>query len=79
VRKAHRENTVGRKIGFTNRTVWSGYGISGPIWTYTFDSTVHDLPPAGGSFALGLLPEPRIEPDIALHIASTPQAGMDEG
>ena len=79
MRKARGENVVGRKIGFTTCAIWSGYGISGPIWNYMFDSTVHDLPPAGGSFALGLLPEPRIEPEIALHIASTPQAGMDEG
>ena len=78
LRKARGENVVGRKIGFTNRAIWSGYGISGPIWNYMFDSTVHELPPADGTFALSRLPEPRIEPEIALHLASAPKAGMDE-
>jgi len=58
MRRARGENAVGRKIGFTNRAVWGGYGISGPIWNYMFDSTVHDLAAADGTFALAHLPEP---------------------
>src|SRR5271165_3137025 len=40
MRAARGENAIGRKIGFTNRAAWGGYGISGPIWNYMFDSTV---------------------------------------
>jgi 2-oxo-3-hexenedioate decarboxylase len=78
MRRARGENPIGRKIGFTNRAVWGGYGISGPIWNYMFDSTVHDLANTGRTFALARLPEPRIEPEIVLHLASAPRADMNE-
>jgi 2-oxo-3-hexenedioate decarboxylase len=78
-RRARGEHVVGRKIGFTNQTAWSGYGISGPIWSYLFDSTVSDLAAVGGRFDLAGLPEPRIEPEIVLHLASAPHVDMSEG
>ena len=34
---------IGRKIGFTNRTIWPEYGVYAPIWGYVFDRSVHDL------------------------------------
>src|SRR5580692_10843746 len=34
---------VGRKIGFTNRTIWAQYGVSAPIWGYVFDRSARDL------------------------------------
>src|ERR1700726_1779292 len=51
---------LGRKIGFTNRTIWAQYGVYAPIWGYVFDRTVHDL---AGVETLKLAPfsEPRIE------------------
>ncbi|WP_457153463.1 2-keto-4-pentenoate hydratase [Mesorhizobium sp. P5_C1] len=78
VRGARGEKVVGRKIGFTNRSVWSGYGISGPIWNYMFDSTVGDLPEKGGMYSLAGLAEPRIEPEIILHLGSVPDVSMSE-
>jgi 2-oxo-3-hexenedioate decarboxylase len=78
MRGARGENAIGRKIGFTNRAVWGGYGISAPIWNYMFDSTVKDLTAANETFALVDLPEPRIEPEIVLHLTSAPHAGMTE-
>ncbi|MDQ6433328.1 hydratase [Mesorhizobium sp. LHD-90] len=78
LRRARGETTVGRKIGFTNRAVWQGYGISGPIWAYMFDTTVHELAQVGWTFSLNGLPEPRIEPEIVLHLASKPESGMSE-
>lgn len=78
MRKARGEHPVGRKIGFTNRAVWGGYGISGPIWNYMFDTTVMDLAAADGLFRLANLPEPRIEPEIVLHLASAPRGDMSE-
>jgi len=77
-RRARGENAVGRKIGFTNPTVWSGHGISGPIWNYLFDSTVGNLAAVGESFDLAGLPEPRIEPEIVLHLAGAPNVEMGE-
>jgi len=77
-RRDRGETPVGRKIGFTNRSVWQNHGISGPIWGYLYDSTVRDLDGPASSFSLDRLPEPRIEPEMVLHLSHTPQPGMDE-
>jgi len=77
LRIARGEKPIGRKIGFTNRSVWKGYSISGPIWNYMFDTTVADLQP-DASFAVAQFPELRIEPEIVLHLAKAPRAGMKE-
>ena len=34
---------IGRKVGFTNRTIWPEYGVYAPIWGYVFDRSLHDL------------------------------------
>lgn len=78
MRVARGEHPVGRKIGFTNSAVWSGYGISGPIWNYLFDSTVHDLATLRETFDISRLPEPRIEPELVLHLGGDPRPGMSE-
>jgi 2-oxo-3-hexenedioate decarboxylase len=39
-REARGERVVGRKIGFTNRTIWDEYGVHAPIWSYVYDTTV---------------------------------------
>jgi 2-keto-4-pentenoate hydratase len=80
---AHRvlrgEKPVGRKIGFTNRSIWVEYRVSAPIWGRVYDSTVHYA--AGGKARLdvGHLIQPRIEPEIQLHFARTPPLTRDEG
>jgi 2-keto-4-pentenoate hydratase len=68
---------LGRKIGFTNRTIWAEYGVYAPIWGYVFDRSVHDLATVG---ALPLAPfsEPRIEPEIVFGLGAAPSAHMDE-
>lgn len=76
LRCARGERPIGRKIGFTNRAVWGAYGISAPIWNYVFDRTVKE----GAKqplFELAGMPEPRIEPEIVLHIARAPAVGMN--
>ncbi|WP_029582615.1 2-keto-4-pentenoate hydratase [Bradyrhizobium sp. URHD0069] len=68
---------LGRKIGFTNRTIWEQYGVYAPIWGYVFDRTVHDLVTVE---ALPLKPfsQPRIEPEIVFGLEAAPSAQMDE-
>ena len=78
MRIARGEIPVGRKIGFTNTGIWQLYGVSGPMWSHVFDTTLHDLAAIGEGFALAGLAEPRIEPEIVLHLARAPRAGMDE-
>ena len=77
LRQGRGETPDGRKIGFTNSAVWHGLGLEGPIWNYMFDTTVADLPALGSSFKLPDWPEPRIEPEIVLHLAKAPEAGMN--
>ena len=70
---------VGRKIGFTNRTIWAEYKVFEPIWGYVYNQTVHDLAGIGDSFPLAGLAEPRIEPEIVFGLAVAPSPDMDEG
>ena len=77
-REARGERPIGRKIGFTNRTIWAEYGVHAPIWGYVYDRTVSDL--AGDPLEVSLkgLAEPRIEPEIMFGLAAPPEPGMDE-
>lgn len=52
------------------------YGISGPIWNYVFDRTVTYADGHNATIGLVDMPEPRIEPEIVLHLASDPTPGM---
>jgi 2-oxo-3-hexenedioate decarboxylase len=78
-RRARGEKPVGRKVGFTNRTIWAEYGVSAPIWACVYDSTVTYLEEPTGSLAIGHLAQPRIEPEIVLHFKSAPRPTDDEG
>lgn len=75
-REGRGERAIGRKIGFTNRTIWNEYGVFAPIWGYMYDRTVHDLTDVANGFALAHLAEPRIEPEIVFKLRSAPRAGM---
>jgi 2-oxo-3-hexenedioate decarboxylase len=77
-RIARGERPVGRKIGFTNRTIWAEYDVWAPIWGYMYDSTVRDLASAGEGLNLAGLAEPRIEPEIVFGLAEPPAQGMDD-
>ena len=76
MREMRGEMPVGRKIGFTNRTVWAEYA---PIWGYVYDRTVHNLAEISDTFSLVGLAEPRIEPEIVFRLAVAPAPGMGEG
>jgi 2-keto-4-pentenoate hydratase len=77
-REARGDQVVGRKIGFTNAAAWAGYGISGPIWNYLYESTTFDLPLANGEFQLGQWPNIRMETEIALGLGKAPEPDMME-
>lgn len=76
-RRARGERISGRKIGFTNRTIWPIYNVHAPVWGWMYEATVQDLPD-DGRVPLPALPEPRIEPEIAFGIARTPAPEMDD-
>ncbi|MGO8798647.1 MAG: 2-keto-4-pentenoate hydratase [Roseiarcus sp.] len=75
-REARGERPIGRKIGFTNRTIWAEYNVHAPIWGYVYDRTVHDLSAGAADVALRALAEPRIEPEIVFGLAAAPRPGM---
>jgi 2-keto-4-pentenoate hydratase len=75
--EARGAKVVGRKIGFTNRTIWEQYNVYAPIWGYAYDRTVHDLA-VTPTLSLRQLSEPRIEPEIMFGLGSVPSARMDE-
>jgi 2-oxo-3-hexenedioate decarboxylase len=79
LREARGELPVGRKIGFTNRTIWAEYNVYEPIWGYVYSRTVHNLSEIGDTFSLEGLAEPRIEPEIIFKLAVAPAPSMDEG
>jgi 2-keto-4-pentenoate hydratase len=79
MRETRGEPPVGRKIGFTNRTIWAEYKVYGPIWGYVYNRTVHNLSELDDTFSLVGLAEPRIEPEIIFKLAVAPAPGMDEG
>jgi 2-oxo-3-hexenedioate decarboxylase len=76
-RAARGETRLGRKIGFTNRTIWEQYGVYAPIWGYVYDSTMFDLQQTSALPLSGFV-EPRIEPEIVFGLAAAPAPGMDE-
>lgn len=77
LRQARGETTIGRKIGFTNRTIWEQYKVYAPIWGDMYDTTVRDVG-TRFEFALESIPEPLIEPEIVFGIGRAPSPDMDE-
>lgn len=76
MRRARGEATVGRKIGFTNRTIWPIYNVDAPVWGWVWDSGLHDIP-ASGRITLPPRPELRIEPEIVFGLRASPTTDMD--
>ena len=75
LREARGERVVGRKIGFTNETIWDEYGVYAPIWGYMYDTSVHEI---AAPFDLSPFLEPRIEPEICFGLARAPRPDMDD-
>jgi 2-oxo-3-hexenedioate decarboxylase len=68
---------VGRKIGFTNVTLWERYGVDRPMWSHVWDRTVTVAVGDRAELALQGLMEPRIEPEIVFGMAGPLPPGDD--
>ena len=89
LRIARGERPVGRKLGFTNKSIWSEYGVDRPNWSYIYDTTVHEYPNRMGSDAdrhihvhtasADSFIEPRIEPEIVVRFREAPPPSATEG
>jgi 2-keto-4-pentenoate hydratase len=70
--------SVGRKIGFTNRTLWSRYGVFEPMWGTVYDRTLIDAENDRASVTLAGLVQPRIEPEICFRLKAAPRTSEHE-
>ncbi len=68
---------VGRKIGFTNRTIWPRYGVYQPMGARIWSHTVHRAVDGHARLALDGLVQPRIEPEVVFKLATPVAPGAD--
>ena len=73
-----RWNVSGRKIGFTNRSIWPTYGVDQPIWGSISSSSVSFAQDGQATVCLSNYCEPRVEPEIVIAFRKTPSVDMDE-
>jgi len=66
---------VGRKIGFTNRTLWARYGVFEPMWGTVYDRTMIRAENDRAAVNLAGLVQPRIEPEICFKLKAAPRGG----
>lgn len=66
--------SVGRKIGFTNRTLWDRYGVHEPMWGTVYDRTLIQAENHRATVPLAGLVQPRIEPEIAFKLKAAPKS-----
>jgi len=59
---------VGRKIGFTNRTIWPRYGVYLPMWAHVWAHTVHHAAADRAALRLAPFVQPRIEPEVVFKL-----------
>ena len=76
-RRAQGWKPAGRKIGFTNRTLWERYGVYEPIWGTVYDRTLMHSRDGAAVVPLAGLVQPRIEPEICFGLKSPPPVTRD--
>ena len=81
IRIAQGEVMVGRKLGFTNRTLWPKYGerepIHAPMWGPIFDTTVRYANDNSGVQSLTGAMQPRIEPEVVSNVSESAWIRID--
>ena len=68
---------VGRKIGFTNRTIWPRYGVYLPMWAHVWTHTVHHAPDHRATLSIDSFVQPRIEPEVVFGLKAAVAADSD--
>ena len=69
---------LGRKIGFTNRSIWPIYGVEQPMWGSMSASSISYAENEKSSIKLSQYCEARIEPEIVVCFASSPPINASE-
>ncbi len=68
---------IGRKVGFTNRTIWPRYGVHEPIWGFVYEQTALRAEDGRAEVPLENLAQPRIEPEILFGLKAPPPRSHD--
>jgi 2-oxo-3-hexenedioate decarboxylase len=68
---------VGRKIGFTNTTIWARYGVFQPMWARVWQHTVQHARENVATLTLAPFVQPRIEPEVAFGLEGPLPASDD--
>jgi 2-oxo-3-hexenedioate decarboxylase len=76
-RRAQGWRAVGRKIGFTNRTIWPRYGVHQPMWAHVWSHTVHYAKNGRATLDLRPFVQPRIEPEVVFKLKAPVTAAGD--
>src|SRR6202521_1384631 len=76
-REAQGWTPVGRKIGFTNRTIWARYGVYQPMWPPLWSHSVLFAEHGAARLPLAGFVRPRIEPEVVFKLGAAPPASDD--
>ena len=76
-RRAARSPVAGRKVGFTNPSLWKDAGLGHPVWGSMFEETVARTGAGGETPAVSMAGsvEPKIECEVVVVLRSVPARG----
>ena len=78
VRRSRGSRPVGRKIGFTNRSIWALYGVDAPMWAHVYDDTVSYAEGGRAQVSLAGTVSPRMEPEIVFKLRAPVPVGCGD-
>ena len=78
VRRSRGCREIGRKIGFTNRSIWALYGVDAPMWAHVYDDTVSWARDGRAEVSLAGTVSPRMEPEILFKLRAPVPVGCDD-
>ncbi len=78
VRRERGVRSVGRKTGFTNRSIWALYGVGAPMWAHVYDDSVSYARDGKASVSLAGTVSPRMEPEILFKLRAPVPVGCED-
>jgi 2-oxo-3-hexenedioate decarboxylase len=78
VRRSRGSRPVGRKIGFTNRSIWALYGVDAPMWAHVYDDSVSYAHGGRAAVSLAGTVSPRMEPEILFKLRAPIPVGCND-
>ena len=77
-RRRRGSRPIGRKIGFSNRTIWALYGVDAPMWAHVYDDTVSYARNGKAAVSLAGTVSPRMEPEILFKLRAPVPVGCSD-